>query len=384
MTGREKFEAAFSREGTSSFPAAICYHGIFLRDHWDEVTRRPWWTQFDPSPSRAKAPWADMVRKTGEDWFALPLGVPRRRRRQRAIQVTPEGVFRVNRATGRRELLRRPPVGGEKVWGKTGEALPGRGVRDASELDAAIDQFLASRPLAGASAKDGSLDFPRALVKTFGVEKLPLAMITAPYLRCWSLWDFGEMMSGALESAELIERACRRFLEDSLRLVQLYAAAGAGAVWIEDGLTDLLRPSLARRFSTPYLRPLTQAIRDTGMLSVYYYCGRPDGRWDLLLDTGADALALEESKKNFAIDIEQVAERVDGRMALLGNLDSIGVLERGSERQLRQEILRQCKAGRRNRNRFAVSLGSPVTPATPLSRVRLYCDLVHEVGATVS
>jgi len=95
---------------------------------------------------------------------------------------------------------------------------------------------------------------------------------------------------------------------------------------------------------------------------------------------GADALAFEESKKSFRIDIEDVVERVRGRFVVFGNLDAIGLLERGSDAELRQEISRQIAAGRRNKGRFAMSLGSPVTPGTPVGRVKLYCELVHELG----
>ncbi len=75
-----------------------------------------------------------------------------------------------------------------------------------------------------------------------------------------------------------------------------------------------------------------------------------------------------------------VVERVGGRCAVLGNLDAIGVLEQGSEAEVRAEIARQIRAGRRNKSRFIASVGSPVTPGTPPERVRLYCDLAHELG----
>ena len=77
------------------------------------------------------------------------------------------------------------------------------------------------------------------------------------------------------------------------------------------------------------------------MKSIYYYCGDPTGKWDHILSVGADALALEESKKAFTIDIEDVVERVQGRCTLLGNLDAVGILQNGSEKQLRTEISRQ-------------------------------------------
>jgi uroporphyrinogen-III decarboxylase len=71
---------------------------------------------------------------------------------------------------------------------------------------------------------------------------------------------------------------------------------------------------------------------------------------------------------------------VGGRCAVLGNLDAMELLEHGSEGALRAEIARQIAAGRRNGSRFVMSIGSPVTPDTPVERVRLYCDLVHELG----
>ena len=108
--------------------------------------------------------------------------------------------------------------------------------------------------------------------------------------------------------------------------------------------------------------------------------GNPADKLDYILNTGTDALALEESKKGFVIDIETIAEIVRGRCVLLGNLDSVRILENGTEMQLRAEIVRQIGAGRQNGSRFILSLGSPVTPGTPVEKVRLYCDLAHELS----
>jgi uroporphyrinogen-III decarboxylase len=100
----------------------------------------------------------------------------------------------------------------------------------------------------------------------------------------------------------------------------------------------------------------------------------------MILSTGIDALSLEESKKGFIIDIDEIAEAVAGRCALLGNLDAIHLLPQASEEELRIELVRQAAAGRRNDSRFVFSAGSPITPGTTPQRVRLYCDLAHEIG----
>jgi len=116
------------------------------------------------------------------------------------------------------------------------------------------------------------------------------------------------------------------------------------------------------------------------MKSIYYYCGDPWGRFDAILDVGADAFHFEESKKGFRIDIEDIVEGAGKRGVVFGNLDAIGVLQDGSEDVLRAEIHRQLRAGRKNGNRFVMSTGSPITPGTSVQKVRRYTDIVREVA----
>jgi hypothetical protein len=47
-SGRARIRAALSPQGTDAFAAVICYEGIFVRDHWEQVTDCPWWYAFSP------------------------------------------------------------------------------------------------------------------------------------------------------------------------------------------------------------------------------------------------------------------------------------------------------------------------------------------------
>lgn len=187
-------------------------------------------------------------------------------------------------------------------------------------------------------------------------------------------------MVNLVDDPDLVQHTAERWSGYAQRSVRVSAQLGARGIWIEDCMTDMVSLDHFERFNLRYLQEIVTAIRELGMHSIHYFCGDPLGKWDALLASGADALALEESKKGFSIDIEEAIERVGGRMAVLGNLDAIGVLAQGSEAALRAEIIRQVSAGRRNGSRFVMSIGSPVTPGTPVSRVRLYCDLVHELA----
>ncbi|MGC8805696.1 MAG: uroporphyrinogen decarboxylase family protein, partial [Candidatus Ratteibacteria bacterium] len=169
------------------------------------------------------------------------------------------------------------------------------------------------------------------------------------------------------------------FVEIETGRVQHYISCGAELIWIEECMTDMISPSAFERFNLPYLKKLIDAIRVAGGKSIYYYCGNPWDRMDKILQAGADAIAFEEGKKNFQIDIEKVVDVVDGRCTVFGNLDAINLLPHAEERQLKQEIKRQLKAGVKNKRKFVMSLGSPVTPETSVERVRLYCDLSRKI-----
>ncbi|MDP2984093.1 MAG: uroporphyrinogen decarboxylase family protein [Candidatus Latescibacter sp.] len=375
MTGKEKIEAAFSPEGTPEIPAVICYESIFIRDHWAKLTGVPWWNQFSPDIETQLSWRREVIRCTGQDWFRLPYTLSRENRKNIDLEVRPEGVFRIDRRSGVSERLFEPPIGGEHLTG--GEAIPHFTLTETTdEVDALIPLPAGS----GKTIEDGSGVLAARLLDEFGGEVFPFCHVSSPLWRCYDLWGFENMMVMIASQPELVRHAAARYLELSLHCVRQAAALGARGIWIEECMTDMISPAAFASLNLPFLRRLIEEISACGMKSVYYYCGSPAGKWDLLLSAGADALSLEEGKKGFEIDVAELATNVPGRCTLLGNLDSIGVLQNGSEQELRAEIKRQIAAGRANRSRFIMSIGSPVTPATPVERVRLYCDIVHEMG----
>jgi uroporphyrinogen-III decarboxylase len=189
------------------------------------------------------------------------------------------------------------------------------------------------------------------------------------------------MIETALNPA-LVEYAAKRYLQQAVLEVRECAALGVETIWLEECLTDIISPETFSRINIPIMTALVDEIRSLGMKSIYYYTGNPTDRFKHILSVGADAIALEEGKKGFTIDIEEVVDSVNGRCTVLGNLDAIGILEQGSEDELRAEITRQINAGRRNGGRFIMSIGSPATPGTSLERLCLYREMSHEIGAS--
>jgi len=204
--------------------------------------------------------------------------------------------------------------------------------------------------------RSGRLDYARMVVERFGSEKFIYANVGSPYWRAITGYmGFRGMIRGIFRRPRLVE-----------------------AVWIEDCLSSASEISTEhfRRFALPYVKDVVSEVRKTGMKSIYYFCGDVHDRLEYLLEVGADAISLEESKKNFQIDIEWVNEVVSGRCCIFGNIDSLRVLQDGTLEELEREVKRQIEVGREH-GKFVVSLGSPVTPKTPLRRVREYVEIAR-------
>lgn len=373
MQGRQMIQAALSPEGAADIPVVIPYEGIMVRDHWEQLTGEPWWAIYSPDVGQQMAWRRDVVRALGQDWYDLPQGQGRSLRAEQTIEVEGDTATLVNRRTGARRALERPQVAGWTATDGPESIQPGRLPESTEEIDALFP------PRRGAIVDEGAGDLAAACLDEFA-HLYPMQHVPSPLWTTYNLWGYEGMMMLVADRPDLVRHACERMLERCIDRVRLVAALGTAGVWVEDCMTDGISPQAFRALNVAYLRPLIDEIHAAGMTAIHYYCGDPAGKWDLLLDTGADALSLEETKKGFAIDIADVVQRVAGRCALLGNLDAIGVLQDGDEALLRGEIARQMAAGRANGRRFIMSLGSPVTPGTRVERVRLYCEMAHDLG----
>lgn len=378
MTGREKIEAALSEEGSSEVPVVISYPEFFVRDHWEQLTDKPWWYTQSPDLEH-QIQWREDVYDTIPiDWYEIPFTYDYSDEDRENIFIEQAGadIYKTDRRTGSKEKLVKPH------WSDVVHDLssnPDLAPQSSSEIDAAI-------PLPPVNEIDnihsyGKNALSSRLLDRFGKSMLPILELTPPLADVYFTWGYETAMILISTRPDLVAHACNRFLKQALYNLRKASHLGAGAIWMEDSFTDMIRPEDFLQFNVTYLQRIMNEIRALGMNSVYYYTGNPYGKWDHILSIGADALAFEESKKGFLVDIEDVVKRTNGRCAVFGNLDVIHILAAADTEQLENEIRRQIAAGRDNNNRFVMSVGSPVTPATTVERLKQYIDLVHKLGA---
>lgn len=67
MTGRQRIEDALSEDGVEEIPVVIPYEGIYIRDHWDQLTSLPWWQRETPSLDLQMVWRREIIGQTGQD-----------------------------------------------------------------------------------------------------------------------------------------------------------------------------------------------------------------------------------------------------------------------------------------------------------------------------
>ena len=370
MNGKRKMLSSIANGLHEDFPVVIPYVGIFLRDHWEEVTDRPWWTFYGHDLDAWLKVEEDLQAKLPMDWIECGMCPSAERRSRYRVRGDGGSAVLVDALSGKAEdVIQRPPVGGTHI---PIEREPT--IRSVEEVDDHVD-VIDWRAL----IRSGMLDYVKMVAEKFGPRKFLCASIGTPYWTALcSYFGLKGMMTYLIRRPGLVERVLTRLKERAVEQLKAYADAGIDGIWVEECLSSANEISLGhfQKFVLPYDVELISEIRRLGMKSIYYPCGKMDDRLGLAIDAKPDCISLEESKKGFKIDIARVDEMVAGRACIFGNLDAIWILQDGTREAIRDEIRRQIDVGRRH-GKFVMSLGSPVTPKTPLSRVKEYIDIVR-------
>ena len=373
MTSKERVHAALEGRPVDRMPVGVMYGCLYEQDHFSELTGRPQWHMhkwLNASPEEYLEVFRLMGEKAPFD-ILNPVSAPSRESRQGVEFVELDG--KVYRHDGRQRHEVAPPT------------TPGH-ARDyhANETQAVSDKRDVDEQVVVVNAEDaiatGVNDYLDAVVAALGKDHFILAGgLTGTIWSCGEYVGQTNLLAMLIEKPDLVEYLSRKILACNIETIRRIAAAGVDAIWIDDATatSDMISVEHYERFSLPYITEMVAEIRNQGCKAILIYFGGVMDRLEQIAAAGADALAPEASMKNYTNDIDEIAERIGDRVSLFGNIDPFGVLERASDEALAAEIARQAAAGRKARG-FVMCTGSPITPGTPLARVRRFIELARE------
>ena len=162
---------------------------------------------------------------------------------------------------------------------------------------------------------------------------------------CWQhaccLMDVQALILKCIRQPDWVHDLLKILLAKKLRFIESMKGAkfdlvetGGGA-----GSSTVISPDLHRRFCLAYDRPLHDALHDLGFPVTYHTCGGTLGIEESIVANGCDA---SETLAPVSIGGNQepweFAEKIDGRIALIGGVDQFSVVTEGSKELIEQAV----------------------------------------------
>jgi uroporphyrinogen-III decarboxylase len=184
---------------------------------------------------------------------------------------------------------------------------------------------------------------------------------------------FDSTMVGFLQAPDIIHEVSRLGMPRNRAHWQAIHDAGVEMVHVSEYTWGgQISPEVYGEFIVPYTRELIEFYRDIGFKVLLYVMGDIHGVLDQIAAYPFDALAIEEGRKDYDLDVGVIREGLGDDRALFGNVPCL-LVEEGRPEDVLGEVRRQIAAEGQS-GRFVVSIGEPLPQGTPPERVRFFCD----------
>ncbi|MBR5315193.1 MAG: hypothetical protein IKU44_00245 [Firmicutes bacterium] len=373
LTGKERFEEALSKAGTNTYPVTLSYEMLYFRDQIYPQCKTPWWYAYSKDVYQRVERTCELIDSTDLDWVYIRDHTLKPETDDLSIEVTDDGhVFQHSKTQGTSMEIPSPLVGGTKPIDKYGDvSLDSMDVLQKIlwEEQKFNEQIITHDDLRRATALEVKRRYP---------DKFTYAIVFAPMVKFFLLFGLYKGMLYVASKPGFVKYFCDKYLEISLAEIQNAASHGADCIQIDVMYLDMIHPDFYREFGLPGILAMKEACKDLNMKSLVNFLGDSTKHIKDTLSIGADIYHFEDSNGNDKNNILRIADAIEGKAVLQGNLNAIEILQDGSDEDLKREIQRQKEAGKRNKNRFIMCTGSPVTPFTPKERVEAYIRLCKE------
>lgn len=193
----------------------------------------------------------------------------------------------------------------------------------------------------------------------------------SPFSLAGQLRDVNQFMLDLVDDPGFAHRLLAYCADAVSRFALALADAGAHLLNTGDSLAggSLISGRYYEEFAFPYEQRVFQHIRkDSDTPISLHICGDTRTCLDKMLQTGADAIEVSEH-----MDLKMVRSKAAERVTVVGNIDPVNVLLKGTPEQ----VDAQCRAALetfRGSSRFILSTGCAISPLTPSDNI---CAMVQ-------
>ena len=140
---------------------------------------------------------------------------------------------------------------------------------------------------------------------------------------------------------------------------------------------DLVSPNMYKNFLFPIHEVFYREVENMGLVPIMNFWGYLTPIAKYLKDTHIRGMLIDESRKNYVLDVGEIKQALGDEIGLFGNISSEHTLAEGSVEEVKNEVRKQIeKAGAKGG--FLSCCGPPITFGTPVENVKMLIAAAHE------
>jgi len=227
-------------------------------------------------------------------------------------------------------------------------------------------------PHVGAGRTRVYLDSARKAAEMI-VDRPVFAGTIGPFSLAGRLAGVSEAMIHCYEDPEMMHILLSKTTDFLISYIAEYKKTGVNGIVMAEPLTGMLSPDLAREFSEPYVKKITESARSEDFIVIYHNCGNATiNMIDSILNVGADAYHFGN-----AIDMSEMMKHIPEATVAFGNVDPAGQFRNGSPESIRKattDLLQKCG----KYPNFVISSGCDIPPLSDWKNIDAFFSAVKE------
>jgi MtaA/CmuA family methyltransferase len=182
------------------------------------------------------------------------------------------------------------------------------------------------------------LDALRLLRNRYGQQVAIVGKVMGPWTLSYHVHGIQAFLMETITDPQKVHGFLDRLKEVTFLFGSAQIRAGADVLCIADHATgDLVGPWVYRDMLLPYHQELTQRL---GCPTVLHICGNTLNRLEYICESGFDAFHFDSK-----VDAKKAAEKVSGRISLMGNINNPEFLLMGTPDQIADQVRYAIQAG---------------------------------------
>jgi len=184
-------------------------------------------------------------------------------------------------------------------------------------------------------------------VDSFKGQKAIFWLMRGVFVRSWRLIGMTNYMMNLYTDPDFLHTLAKMMMEFSLVQLDLLVEAGLDVLVIEDDIAMDTGPMISvehfEEFINQYNRQIVERAHQKGLKVVRHSDGNLWSILDIILETGYDGLNPLEPQAG--MDMKKVKDYYGDKICLLGNIDCVDLLPKGTVEQVEHAVIQTIKDG---------------------------------------